>query len=167
MVDRANRLPVSDLRLSGWQIVLIAAAVTLFALATVMAGVASGLLVWAPTTDRLLLTALTAVFVPSIFEELVFRLPLLFTLHRARIAAVIWATAGFSLWHIVEGTTFLSAAAEWFLDPVFLVITLMFGGLTTMITLMTRRLWPAILLHWAMVVAWKQLLGGPSFLGTA
>ncbi len=126
-------------------------------------GLGTGLFVWTPTTEGVLRTALIALFLPAIGEELVFRGPLL-------LAPKAWAAwlAGpllllFILWHPLNALVFTPAARALFFDWRFLIEAAALGAACTAATLAARSLWPAVALHWTAVVAWKALFGAPSF----
>ncbi|MEL7285262.1 MAG: CPBP family glutamic-type intramembrane protease, partial [Pseudomonadota bacterium] len=67
-------------------------------------------------------------------------------------------------WHPINAFTFMPQAAETFLDWRFMLVAGLFGLAATVMTLRSRSLWPAIVSHWVMVVAWKSLFVAPSFL---
>ena len=48
-----------------------------------------------------------------------------------------------------------------FLNPWFLATVAVLGLLLTRLYVATRSLWPSIIVHWLVVVAWKLFLGGP------
>ena len=125
-------------------------------------GLVTGLLVWDPTWHNLAQVLGVAFFVPALSEELIFRGPLLVW---RRAWAVAATTIAFALWHLIEAKTLLPEAAPYFQRPDFLVIVTLFGFCAAGLTLVTRRLFPAILCHWLMVVGWKQVFAGPVFVG--
>lgn len=117
-----------------------------------------------PTVEPLALArfALIAFFVPALAEEVVFRAVLLPppsarpTLLRRAVAV-----AAFVAWHPLQVLWF---GQEWgvvVLNPWFLMAVAALGTATTRLYLRTGSLWPAIVLHWVVVVAWKAL-GGAS-----
>lgn len=134
-----------------------------FTMFAVVLGTLTGLLSWSPTAYGLWLTLPVTLMFPSLAEELIFRAPLLLARRPSRrIAALLWATAGFTLWHVVEALTFLPAGAPVLLRLDFLAIAAAFGVAATIVVLKTGRLWPAVMMHWVMVVGWKQLFSGPT-----
>lgn len=68
----------------------------------------------------------------------------------------------FALWHPFQ--TFLyrplweAYAWSWW----FLLATFLLGLVCARLTLVTRSLWPAIVLHWLLALGWKTLYGIPS-----
>ncbi|MEO0607548.1 MAG: CPBP family glutamic-type intramembrane protease [Pseudomonadota bacterium] len=140
-----------------------------FVLLALPFGLVSGLYKWAPSNDidALIRFALIAMVLPAILEELVFRGPLL--RQQTRTGHVpAWAIAAalivFVIWHPLNTVLFMPQAAETFRDWRFLLVTAWLGLIATLMTLRTRSLWPAILFHWGIVLAWKSLLGAPGFL---
>ncbi|WP_306252729.1 type II CAAX prenyl endopeptidase Rce1 family protein [Parvularcula sp. IMCC14364] len=137
-----------------------------FGLIAVPFGLTSGLLQWQPAAAAgLLPVMLVAFFAPALLEEIVFRGPLLLLAGRpGRAMAAIFLLCLFILWHPLNGTYFLTDAGPLFSDMRFLMIAAGLGITCTLITLRSNSLWPAILFHWLVVVAWKGLFGGPDFL---
>ena len=140
-----------------------------FALIAVPTALVTGVYRWAPDLFdlELLRVALIALVLPALLEELVFRGPLIWVLEkrgRVPIWMVLISLAAFVGWHPVNAFTLMPQAASTFLDPRFIFITALFGAAVTILALRTRSLWPAIVLHWILVVSWKGLFGAPSFL---
>ena len=48
------------------------------------------------------------------------------------------------------------------IDPWFLFCVALLGIALSRLYLATWSIWPCVVLHWAVVVGWKALLGGPS-----
>jgi predicted Abi (CAAX) family protease len=110
------------------------------------------------------LTAIGVFFVPALSEELVFRGLLA---PSRRVGRSPWPAIGLSTliyvaWHPLEGLTFLPGASSLFTRPDFLAVTTLLGLACAEMRWRTGSLWPAVLLHWALVVIWKTWLGGPS-----
>ena len=101
-------------------------------------------------------------FVPALSEEAVFRGVLVPGRSETRrpFAAIAAATAVFTGWHIVE-TLFLRHAAPIFLRVDFLACAAILGAGCAVIRWRTASLWPAVALHWLVVVVWQTWLGGP------
>lgn len=74
------------------------------------------------------------------------------------------STGLYTLWHVVEGLTFLKSTAHVFLRPDFLLCCAVLGLGCAIMRHRTGSLWPAVILHWALVVAWQTWLGGVSAL---
>ncbi|MEO1659401.1 MAG: CPBP family glutamic-type intramembrane protease [Pseudomonadota bacterium] len=132
-------------------------------------GMLTGFYNWAPShaSSALLRFALIAFILPALLEELVFRGPIL-VLQNRNGHAPLWAMAlsliAFIAWHPINTVMFMPQAADTFRDWRFLTLAALIGVATTLMTLRSRSLWPAVLFHWGVVVAWKALLGAPGFL---
>lgn len=128
-------------------------------------GFSTGLLTYDPRPLSVLpLLAIQIFFIPALGEELFFRGALI--PDRTETPRAVWSiaisTVIFILWHVVE-TLFMPRAAALFLRPDFLFE----AGLTGLCCAILRRrsgsLWTAVAVHWAVVIAWQQWLGGPGF----
>ena len=111
--------------------------------------------------------AAIALFLPALFEELVFRYPLLWLKQRDSRHTLVASGAmlvAFILWHPLNASFLMVEARELFFDWRFLTIAAGLGVATTLLTLRAGKLWPAIALHWGAVVGWKAFLGGPTLL---
>lgn len=148
----------------GWAFCL---AVSLVTLATMVAlGFSTGLYQLTPTQPGLPLRMLTVLVVPALGEELAFRGLLTPGPGESRrpwleIGA---ATGLYVLWHVVEALTFLPGAAAVFLRPDFLAACAILGLGCAIMKRRTGSVWPAVALHWALVVVWQTWLGGVSAL---
>lgn len=123
-------------------------------------------LVWSPVTDftTLLVTAAFLFFVPALLEELVFRGVLLSWLTQLTPRWGAWlSTLLFVAWHPVQTLTLGPPWADMFLHPTFWIATLILGIILAHIRIVSRSLWPVILIHWFAVLIWKSLLGGPFY----
>lgn len=76
-------------------------------------------------------------------------------------AAIALVTLVFTGWHAIEASTFLPRAAPIFLRPDFLACAAILGLGAAVIRWRTGSLWPAVALHWLVVVVWQTWLGGP------
>jgi predicted Abi (CAAX) family protease len=128
-------------------------------------GFSTGLLVFDPQPPGVVaVTALIALFIPALGEELPFRgvlIPDRTETGRATGQIVI-STLIFVLWHLVERAW---QPEHWslFSRPDFLAWA---GGLGLACAILRRRsgsIWTAVALHWIAVVVWIGWLGGPSF----
>lgn len=63
----------------------------------------------------------------------------------------------FVLWHPLQVWLGLPLAQSLFLDPVFLLITALLGGACAVSYHRTGSIWPAVLMHWVVVLVWKGL----------
>lgn len=133
-----------------------------FGTVSIVVGLVSDVLTWAPTAKGLARNAAVILVIPALAEEAIFRGPLL--RWPTVPVAVILGTA-YVLWHPFAAWAFLPETAAVFFDPAFLLITTMFAALATILTIRHRTLWPATACHFAMVLAWKQLFGGPIIVG--
>jgi len=129
-------------------------------------GILSGWLIWAPVTDipALLMTAALLFFVPVLVEELVFRGVFLSWLTQLTPRWGAWlSTLLFVAWHPLQALAIGPPWAHIFLQPTFWVATLILGIILAHIRIVSRSLWPVILIHWFAVLIWKSLLGGPFY----
>lgn len=112
----------------------------------------------------MLIAVVILFFVPALVEELLFRGLLLswFAAFSQRLGN--WLSIGlFVLWHPLQALTFGPPWSAIFLQPSFLFATFILGIVLTHIRIVSQSLWPVILIHWLLVVAWKLLLGGPFY----
>ncbi len=119
-----------------------------------------------PSLGQLLILPPLLLLYPSIVEEALFRgllLPRL--LHeasvRAKALALVASTLIFVAWHPLNHYLIGISDTSLFIKPGFLVIVAALGLLSGYLSLRTRSLWPAILLHWATTVVWNLFLGRP------
>ena len=123
---------------------------------------ACGLVQWLPRLDNW--PANLSVFVvPAFTEELVFR-GLMIPGRNEGQGAVRWiafGTLAFMLWHVFEATTILRGASI-FLHPAFLLCAGLLGLACAVSRYRTNSVWPAVLFHGTIVLAWQALLGGPT-----
>ena len=101
--------------------------------------------------------AAAAVLVPALGEELVFR-----GLLQPRRLSGAWAYLGavlslglFTLWHPIQVWTGWFTGQAVFLDPGFLIVVAGLGLACTLSIHRSGSLWPAIAMHWIVVVVWK------------
>lgn len=154
---------------SGW----LGLAKTLAWLAPLLGllGWMGGFLAWHPDFGPdLLMIALIAVVVPAFVEELLFRGILLKPpsdgvtgLGPAALSALL-----FAFWHPLQIWVYCTywpglcplwepLAWNWW----FLAACAALGFACARLVLATRSLWPAVALHWLVIVAWKALFSGP------
>jgi len=96
--------------------------------------------------------AVVAILVPSLAEEMVFRVVLAGRTGWLRGGL---ALAAFVLWHPVQVWLGLPMARPVFLEPAFLAIVALLGLVCTIGWRRSGSVWPAVAMHWATVVAWK------------
>lgn len=142
-----------------------AVSLAIYMLATVaIAAVAFvfGLIHWQPRLDNWPIR-LSVFVLPAFTEELVFRGLLIpgrdegQTAHRV----IAFGTLAFVLWHVVEATLLLPGAGL-FLHPAFLFCAGLLGLACAITRYRTNSLWPAVLFHGMIVLAWQVLFGGPT-----
>lgn len=131
-------------------------------------GIGSGLLrpslpVLSPKTGGLM--AVTTLISPALMEELIFRvLPLPRDATRvtksclALISTV--ALAAFVAAHPLSAWLFRPTAWALFTTPAFLAIAACLGAAATVVYLISKSLWPPVLMYWTAVLTWIVLLGG-------
>ncbi len=148
----------------GWAFCLAVSVATLALMMVI--GFVTGLYRLQPTEPGLALRLLVVFFVPALGEELPFRgllTPGPEETARPRTEIVL-STALYTVWHVVEAVTFLKSAASIFLRPDFLLCCAVLGLGCAVMKRQTGSIWPAVILHWALVVVWQTWLGGISAL---
>lgn len=129
-------------------------------------GLTTGLYEITATRPGLTLRMVQVLFVPALGEELVFR-GLLIPSRRERVSHT-WplriSLALYVAWHVVEALTFMPKAAPVFLRLDFLACCALLGLGCGVMRSTTGSIWPAVVLHWALVVVWQTWLGGVSAL---
>lgn len=105
--------------------------------------------------------ALAALVIPALGEELVFRgLLQPRTINSARgLGLSALSLAVFVLWHPAQVWLNLPSGQAVFMEPGFLALAALLGALCTALAHRSASLWPAVLLHWIMVVGWKAATG--------
>jgi predicted Abi (CAAX) family protease len=148
---------------SGWGWFALEAAWLILVLLAL--GFLGGLMRWQPRADaEIARLAALAFIIPALGEELLFRAALLPTprWNRSAIVPILISTALFVLWHPPQGLIFGPHWAAVVLDPWFLACVAALGVASARLYLRTGSIWPSVLLHWSVVVAWRALLRGPS-----
>ena len=141
----------------GWREALFLLAV-LCVFAAVL-GTNAGLFTFSWTTDwpRLIAIALVAIIIPALAEEMVFRILLA---GRRGVWRAGMALTLFILWHPAQLWLGLPMAQPVFADPAFLAIAAALGLACTISYRRSGSVWPAVAMHWAVVVMWKGFAGG-------
>lgn len=125
-------------------------------------GLSTGLLRFEPRPASVVLKcAAVVLFVPALGEELPFRavaIPDRSEAPRA-LAAILGSTALFTGWYVVE-TLWLPRERPVFLRPDFLAWAAALGLVCAILRRRSGSIWPAVVVHWATVVAWMGWLGG-------
>jgi len=106
--------------------------------------------------DQLAVTWLSAFLMPTLTEELVFRG---WVKKGAPIAAVLSLLA-YIAWHPIQTLLGLPSGRPEFLDPAFLGLVAWLGFACTLSRIRSGSIWPAVIIHWGIVVMWISLYGG-------
>lgn len=147
----------------------LAGVLVVYAVSAVLIYLSAGLGGWSPSFSPVgkSLALVAGFFVlPSLVEELFWRWllipPSCFDGKSSKtIAWVLGTAAVFTAAHPVAGTFFVPHAREVFTNPAFLLIVFLLGVTCGTSYVITRSVWPPVIIHWLTVVAWKFLLGGP------
>lgn len=111
--------------------------------------------------DQFLILAILAFFIPALGEEFVFRgilLPRPTGWLQTLISSLL-SVAVFVLWHPLQVWLGLPLAQPVFTEPAFLILVAGLGVICSALTLRSGSLWPAVALHWLVVVGWKAGTG--------
>jgi predicted Abi (CAAX) family protease len=106
--------------------------------------------------DQVFAISLSAFLIPVMGEELAFRGWLR---KGAPIGAVISLLA-YIAWHPLQTILQLPFGRPEFLDPRFLGLIAWLGLACTLSRIRSGSIWPAVIIHWGVVVVWKALYGG-------
>jgi predicted Abi (CAAX) family protease len=155
----------------GWRKSL--ALFLLFALGALTVGFGTGFLSLRPLAgDAVMLATLPLLLFlkPALLEESVFRAALIPHPAEGASPSRQWTIAALSLalfvgMHPVNGYFFHRRELELFVNHTFLSLSLLLGIVCTAAYVMTGSLWPSVLMHWAAVTVWIELLGGAQWLG--
>jgi predicted Abi (CAAX) family protease len=96
---------------------------------------------------------LSAFLVPALSEELIFR----GWLRRGMPIAAVASLLAFIAWHPLQVGLNLPFARPEFLDPRFLSLVAWLGLACTLSRLRSGSIWPAVIIHWGVVVVWIAL----------
>jgi predicted Abi (CAAX) family protease len=104
-------------------------------------------------------------FLPAIFEEILFRLLLIPHSIETAISSDIYLWSAISLalfifYHPVNALTFYQVGHPTFMDWRFLTLTGLLGIVCTTAYLLTGSIWAAVVIHWIVVVTWLKVFGG-------
>ncbi len=117
-----------------------------------------GVLIFHPLADENAITqiSLIAFFVPGISEEVICR----GLLPKGQIVVAAISLTAFVAWHpfqVLIGSPF---AEQIFVDPRYLALVAFLGLCCTISRLRSGSIWPAVVIHWGVVVIWKALFAG-------
>jgi predicted Abi (CAAX) family protease len=146
----------------------------IFAIVALSLGLATGFLQPSVAPLRaasIVLIALYLLVRPALLEELVFRALLLpHEPKRVRPRRLWFQAAGallaFVVSHPLNGLLVRPAALGLFINPVFLLLSALLGVACTLAYLISRSLWPPVILHWVSVMVWIVFFGGQGLVGT-
>ncbi|WP_417622833.1 type II CAAX prenyl endopeptidase Rce1 family protein [Parasphingorhabdus sp.] len=111
-----------------------------------------------------LITVAILFFVPAFLIEFIFRGVLLSWLAAFSQRWGSWLSAFlFMLWHPFLALTFEPPWAAIYLQPSFLFATFILGIILTHIRIVSKSLWPVVVIHWILVVLWRLFFGGPFY----
>jgi uncharacterized protein len=115
----------------------------------------SGVLESHPLSSRseILTISLSTFFVPSLAEELVFR----GWLRKGAPIAASLSLVAYVFWHPLQVWLGLPFARPEFLDPRFLSLVAWLGLACTLSRIRSGSIWPAVIIHWGVVVVWIAL----------
>jgi uncharacterized protein len=99
--------------------------------------------------------ALLAFFIPSLFEEIIWR----GLLTPAPGSRFFWplgivSLAGFVVSHPVSAYVFRPTARDIFYSPAFLCLSTLLGFMCLITYARSKSLWPSIVIHWITVAVW-------------
>jgi uncharacterized protein len=109
----------------------------------------------APQADMMAIS-LSAFLIPALGEELVFR----GWLRKGAPIGGVVSLLAYILWHPVQAWLHLPFGREEFLDPRFLSLIAWLGLACTLSRIRSGSIWPAVIIHWGVVVVWKALYAG-------
>ncbi len=104
-------------------------------------------------------------FMPSVIEELIFRV-LLLPHPTEKVSIIVWCLWAalslllFIIYHPINALTFHPQGNPTFMTPIFLTLTGFLGLGCTVAYQLTGCLWVPVIIHWAVVVIWQYWLGG-------
>ncbi len=116
-----------------------------------------GALTLRPLDPRQMTTLWLSAFVaPSLLEEIAFRS----WLARGAAIAAIASFLAFILWHPLQVWLNLPFARPEFTRPGFLMVVACLGFACTLTRIRSGSLWPGVVIHWGVAVAWLALFAG-------
>ncbi len=117
----------------------------------------SGVLELRPVSrDQVFAISLSAFLIPVMGEELAFR----GWLRKGAPLAAVLALLAYIAWHPLQTLLKLPFGRPEFLDPRFLALVAWLGLACTLSRIRSGSIWPAVIIHWGIVVVWKALYAG-------
>lgn len=107
-----------------------------------------------------------SLLIPCLLEETLFRVLLLPHRNEPVSPSSVWTWSALALVlfvaaHPLNAWLLRPAARPVFYAPSFLLLAALLGAACTVAYLRSGSVWPPLLMHWAAVVLWKFVLGGP------
>lgn len=119
--------------------------------------VGDGVLTLDPIPSSQMMTVwLSAFLMPALLEELLFRS----WLPRGAAFAAIASFIAFVLWHPLQVWLNLPFGRPEFTRPGFIMVVACLGFACTLTRIRSGSIWPGVVIHWGVVVAWLALFGG-------
>ena len=119
--------------------------------------VQSGVLVLNPAPRGQIASLWLSVFLwPALIQELAFRS----WLRRGAAIAAIVSFVAYIAWHPLQVWLNLPTARPEYRDPFFLMLVASLGFACTLTRIRSGSIWPGVVIHWGVVVAWLALFGG-------
>lgn len=150
-------------RLRDWQLTGIC--LLIYGIIALGIGIPSQFLQWTAPIDQWPQVMAKTLFVPAIFEEIIFRGLLL--PHPQESPSVkrgyLWSSVNlflFVIYHPINGLTLYEPGYYVFRNPYFLTLATLLGLTCILIYQRTGSIWPPIVIHWIAVMIWLCLLGG-------
>jgi uncharacterized protein len=117
----------------------------------------SGVLEARPVSrDQVFAISLSAFLIPVMGEELAFR----GWLKKGAPLAAVASLLAYIAWHPLQTLLQLPFGRPEFLDPRFLSLIAWLGLACTLSRIRSGSIWPAVIIHWGIVVVWKALYAG-------
>lgn len=104
---------------------------------------------------------ISAFMTPALLEELVFRS----WLPRGAPAVAVVSFVAYILWHPLQVWLNLPFGRPEFVRPGFLMVVACLGLACTLTRVRSGSIWPGVIIHWGVVVAWLALFGGQGATG--